>query len=599
MQDFRSRFIKSTVVLGVAFLAIIFRLWYLQIVEGDELAEFSLSNHIRSERIPAYRGRILDRHGREFVVNRPSFDVYLLPRGADDYTKLNKALFEILQVSPERFKNNLVPTEPILIARDIDRDQLAYIETRRDSLPGVIVEINNLRRYIYGSLGASFLGYLGKISKAELEVAPLLGNDSLVGKRGVEKGWQDFLQGEDGYRQKATDAFGREVSLNLFQKNLTSKVGVPGHDVVLSIDIDIQRAVEEALGDKSGAVVVVDVKSGELLALASKPSFSPLDFVKGVNVELWKVLINDKSFPLLNRSTQGLYAPGSVLKMVTAVAALSEGTVEQDTLVYCPGRYKFGRRTFHCWKREGHGEINLKLAIIGSCNVYFYKLAEKLDIDRLSRYMKAFGFGSPTGIGIEESRGIVPSRRWKQTEYKKSWYRGETLISAIGQGYVSVTPLQVAMMTVALANGGTLYKPIIVRKVVSHDGKNVAESIPEVRGVLPPMHREALVAVRNAMIGAVNDPKGTGRAAKLSNYTVAGKTGTAQVVSLDKEEEGYKEYKGHAWFTSYAPAENPEVSVTVLIEHGGKGGSVAAPIARKVIEAYRSLEDKRDKDDRV
>ena len=602
MQDFRNRLLIVTVILGLAFLVLGSRLWYLQVLKGEEFEKFSLENHIRVERIPAPRGRILDRYGKELVVNRTSFDVYVIPKNVDD-NYLSDSLAQILMLDEAQISKSINSAltkrsfKPVLIAKDINRDQLAYIEARRSSLPGVIIEINNLRQYPHGDLGASFLGYIGKVSEAELKNNPKINSNDLVGKTGVEKGWESSLSGDDGYTQNVTDALGREVESTLFLEDLQNKQSMPGSDVLLTIDIELQRAVEEILGDHAGAIVAVDVNSGEVLALASKPSFNPADFIKGIDSKTWSNLVNDKSSPLLNRATQGLYAPGSVFKMVPSVAALNEGFVDEEEYIHCPGYHSAGNSKFRCWKRGGHGWVNIRSAIVRSCDVYFYKIADKMGIDNLSKYMKAFGYGSLTEVGIEERAGISPDRQWKLKRFNKPWYKGETIVSAIGQGYVSVTPIQVAMMTSAVANGGKLLKPAIVREIISYSGEKKFKHAPVVSGNIP-VEREMLELIKDALVGVVNEPGGTGRAARVRDMTVAGKTGTAQVVSLDTQSEE-REHRDHAWFTSYAPAENPEISVTVLIEHGGKGGAVAAPIAQKILEVYKKLKEERKADDNV
>jgi len=603
MQDFRNRLLIATVILGLAFLVLGSRLWYLQVLKGDEFAKFSMENHIRVERIPAPRGRILDRYGKELVINRTSFDIYAIPKDVKDIPSLSNSLSQILTLDSAQIEKDINSAlkkksfKPVLITKDINRDQLAYLEARRSSLPGVIIEINNLRQYPHGVLGASFLGYIGKVSVAELENNSKINSNDLVGKTGVEKGWESSLRGDDGYKQKVTDALGREVVSDLFLEDLRNKKSMPGNDVLLTIDIELQRAAEEALGEEAGAIVAVDVNTGQILALASKPSFDPADFIKGIDSKTWSNLVNDKSSPLLNRATQGLYAPGSVFKMVPSVAALNEGFINEEDSVHCPGYYKSGSSTFRCWKRGGHGWVNLRSSIVKSCDVYFYKIAEMMGINNLNSYMKAFGYGARTDLGIEERAGVAPSREWKQKRFNKSWYKGETIISSIGQGYVSVTPLQVAMMTAAVANDGKLLKPSIIKEIVSYGGEKKFNHATVVTNNIP-VEKRMLDLVKDAMVGVVNDPGGTGRAAKLKDMTVAGKTGTAQVVSLDSQSTK-KKHMDHAWFTSYAPAQAPEIAVTVLIEHGGKGGAVAAPIAKKILEVYKKLKEEREANDNV
>lgn len=593
MREYKRRFLLVTIIIANAFLILVGRLWYLQIVRGDEFEKFSLDNRVRSIRIPAPRGRILDRRGREIVVNRPSFDIYILPEDIQNPDTLSSSLSPILGIEPNTIRSKIKTAlqksrfKPALLAKDINRDQLAFIEARKSSLPGVLIEVNHIRKYNQGTLGAAFLGYMGKINEDELKLYPDVRVDDVVGKSGIEKEWEVYLHGKDGYIQKLTDAFGREVKWSLFKEDLHRQDSVPGSDVVLSIDLDLQYAAEEALGDRRGAAVAVNVNSGEILALVSHPTFDPSDFIKGIDAAKWKYLLEDKSAPLTNRATQGVYPPGSVFKIVTAAAGLAEGVINSDTYFYCPGRYKFGKKTFKCWKGGGHGSLNLHQAIVESCDVYFYNVAERLGIDRLSRYIKRFGFGIPTGIELNEKVGISPSREWKVKTLKKPWYEGETIVTAIGQGYLSVTPLQIAIMTSALANGEKLIKPRVVREVISPDGKTLARYDRQETGNIG-IEGTIINIIKDALEGVVNEPNGTGRAARLDGMVVAGKTGTAQVVSSSVS-TNQEDYKDHAWFTSYAPAENPEIAVTVLIEHGGKGGAVAAPIVKQILEAYLKL----------
>jgi penicillin-binding protein 2 len=598
MQRYKGRFLIITILLIQAFLILAGRMWYIQIIRGDEFEKFSLNNRVRSIRIPAPRGRILDRRGRELVVNRPSFNVYVLPEDIKDRDSLAVALSLALRMEPDVIKTKITTAlqknrhSPALIAQDISRNQLAFLEARKSSLQGIVIEVDHLREYMLGKIGAPFLGYMGKITESELKLHPDMHGDDLIGKSGMEKSWEDYLHGKDGFIQRVTDAIGREVRSNLFQEDLEKQVSVAGADIVLSIDIDLQIAAEEALGDKYGAVVAMDPRTGEVLALVSHPTFDPRDFIKGVDSKEWNELVKDPSFPLINRATQGVYPPGSVFKIVTAAAALNEGVIDIDTPFYCPGVYKFGKKTFRCWKERGHGRMDLHRAIVGSCDVYFYNVAQRLGIDRLARYIKGFGFGTPTGIDLSEKVGTSPSREWKSRIFKKPWYDGETIVTGIGQGYVSTTPLQIAVMTAAMANGGTLLKPKIVKEVISSQGKTLFEYSPQENGRLP-IEKRVMDIIKDALIGVVNEPNGTGKASKLDRMLVAGKTGTSQVVAQGPKAGKYlrPDQKDHAWFTSYAPAENPKIVVTVFVEHGGKGGEAAAPIAKQILEAFLKLKD--------
>ncbi len=591
MREYRNRFLIAFLILIQGFLILLLRLGYLQILRGEEFEKFSLENRVRSYRLRAQRGRILDRHGRELALDRPSFDVYVERDGmGDDYFPYG-LLGNALGIEPVTIKEKITTSvakntfKPTLVAQDISRDQLAFIEARKISFPGVIIEINQIREYPYGNMASHLLGYIGKISKEEFKKKKGYSWDDIVGKIGVEEAWEDYLKGKDGFAQEVTDALGRRVKRSFFEKDLKSRASVPGKDVLLSVDLDIQRVSEEALGDMRGAVVAMDVRTGEILALVSHPSFDPRDFVMGIDSEKWSALISNPFSPLTNRATQGLYPPGSVFKIITAVAGLEEKVINTGTWFSCPGGYRLGRRTFRCWRRRGHGLVALHEAIVESCDVYFYNVADRLGIDRLSSYMKAFGLGKSTGIEIPENPGIAPSKKWKKERLGKEWYRGETVISGIGQGFILTTPLQVTLVTAAIANGGILLKPQIVKDVISPQGEIVMRYGSEEKGYLPTSPK-TLEIIRRAMIGVVKG--GTGRAARLENITVAGKTGTAQALSQNLKNIPEK-YKDHAWFTSFAPAEEPEIAVTVLVENGGKGGAVAAPIAKKVLEVYAEL----------
>jgi penicillin-binding protein 2 len=592
MQGYKKNFAAALAVLVIASAVLIVRLWYLQILNGEEYERFSKSNRIRLVRIPAPRGRILDREGRELVTNRPSFDLYANPEDVKDVNGLALNLSAVLGMTPDSIKSRLSRRGsyegfgPVLIAKDLNRDQLAFIEVRRSStLSGVYVELSHVRQYPAGTLGSSFLGYMGRVSERELAEIPGIHSDDLIGKSGVEKSFDAFLRGRDGFRQRSIDALGREVKSTLFQKDLLSRASTPGNDVVLSIDMELQREAEDALRDHSGAIVVVDVNTGEVLALASRPSFDPSQFATGIDPKRWQALIEDPYHPLINRATQGAYPPGSVFKIITALAALEEGVISPDTSFNCPGNYRLGNQNYMCWKRSGHGWVNLHSAIVESCDVFFYKTVEKLGIDRLSHYMDMFGLGKITELGISERPGVAPSRAWKLKQKRLPWYRGDTIVTGIGQGYLATTPIQVAMATAAVANGGKLLKPILVKRVLASDGRIVEDYETKVRFALP-IAKAYIDAVKAAMEGVVNEPQGTGRAARLDKILVSGKTGTAQVVSNPLRVEHIREHEDHAWFTSFAPSRNPEIAVTVFVEHGGKGGAVAAPIAKRVLEFY-------------
>ncbi len=595
MREYKSKFFISIILIGSIFLVFMLRLVYLQILKGDDYEKFSVQNRIRVIKEFAPRGSIFDRNGKPLVVDRASFNVKIFPKEISDPDAVSKLISSYLDESQQEIAKRIVEAReqnsffPVTIARDIGRDALIAIETIKPMLSGVAIEVSYLRDYPGGKLGAFILGYLGKPTEEDLRTHPDTAFVSILGKTGIEKSREDILRGTSGIKYQTVDVMGREVQSNLFQVQFPNKEIISGSDVFLTVDSGLQKVAEETLSNsgKIGSVIVVDVNTGGILAMAASPSFTPDSFVGGIDFQKWNELVNDPSKPMLNRSTQGVYLPGSVFKIVTALAGLREKIITPETEFHCPGHYSFGEKKFRCWKHSGHGWVNMHSAMVQSCDVFFYTLGEKLGIDTLSEYARLFGFGQATGIEISEEDGLVPTRSWKNRVHKEIWYPGETIIASIGQGYLTVTPLQVAMMTAAVANGGVLLRPQIVRKVVSDEGERTRLFSPEVVNRLP-FDDQELQHLQNSLVGAVNEIIGTGSRAIVGRNMVAGKTGTSQVVSRELQTDN-PIHEDHAWFTSYYPARSPEIAVTVLIEHGGKGGRVAAPVARKVIEKYRQI----------
>ncbi len=590
MPQYKSRLFIATFIITFAFGILIARLSYLQIIKGEEFEKFSQENRIRLIRVPAPRGRIYDRNGVELVSNRASFDVTIYPNEIENIDIIAKKLSSILQKDYKKIKTQIDhglrknKYDPIKVATDIDREKLALIESQKSSLKGVSIEITYLRHYNLGNIASSIIGYVGKPDTKDLRHFKNINPKTFVGKSGVERAFEKELRGKDGIKYKVIDAFGREVKSDLFKRGIKDKKAKKGNDVYLSIDINLQKVVEEQLKNYSGAVVVMDVHTGEILAMASAPSFDPSLFIKGIDPQEWEKLTKDPKHPLLNRVTQGIYPPGSVFKMIPALAALKEGTIESDTRFYCPGYYKLGRKKFRCWKRGGHGMVDIKKAIVESCDVFFYIVGEKLGIDKIANYARSFGLGSKTGIVLPEKEGLVPSAKWKNKKLKTRWYKGETIVTAIGQGFLSVTPIQIAVMTSAIANGGKILKPLLANKIKNPEGEILKQYTLQIRRTLP-FTPSQLGIVQESLIKAVNTPYGTGRKAQIKGFEVAGKTGTAQVTALKKKTDLHI-HNDHAWFTSYFPANSPQIAVTVLVEHGGKGGSVAAPIAKEIIKKF-------------
>ena len=591
MEVLNRRLVILFFVPAAFFLVFSARFWYLQIHKGEEYRGFSEKNILRILHLPAPRGLILDRNGAEIVRNRPSFNVQVLPGEVSDLEDLARKLSEILGVSGDDLRKKLEKPmrqgrfAPVTVAPDISRDELLSVEKNMRTMSGVILEIGYKRSYPHGKTAAAVLGYTGEASGEEIRVNPRIGRGTQVGKMGVEKFFDGELRGTNGFRYVSVDALGKVVSDSFsgFGISGAKKDLVAGNNVSLSIDLELQKAAEKSLGKERGAVVVMDVRNGEILAMANRPSFDPEDFSKDLSSAEWKKIRERESFSLLNRATMGTYPPGSVIKIATAFSILREEVQDPHSVEDCPGYHTIGDRRFKCWREEGHGPTDLHDAVMKSCDVYFYKLSQRLGMERLSRYLRKFGLGEKTGLELPEKPGLVPSRRWKRDALGEPWYRGETAMLAIGQGHVTTTPLQVGVMTAAIANGGRVLEPTIRKGGEREPARVVGEG---------PGGAESREFVRNALRDVVNARGGTGVLARSPRVSVSGKTGTAQVVSL-KVESKLKRFQDHAWFTSYAPSDSPEISVTVLVENGGQGGSVAAPRAREIIETYFRLRNRR------
>jgi len=587
--------IATVVIIGFVVLLLV-RLWYLQIHQGSEYTRLSENNRIRAHKTVAPRGNILDRSGRIMTTNRPCFNIVWVREDAPNPDQVLKQLAGILDMDVTvlldiiRSGSDLPRHMPILLKEDIDWKRLVYIENHYYQLPGVRIEVLPRRDYLSGTLASHLIGYLGEINPKEMQkkTESVYDLGDLIGKTGVEKQYERFLRGEKGRTYVEVDVHGFQ------QKRLEAEEPLPGDDVQLTIDVELQKVAEEALNNLAGSVVVMDVNTGRMLVQASDPPLPLNEFNGRISNDLWQHLLADPLHPLVNKTIHGQYPPGSTYKIVTAMAGLSEGVITPETVLYCTGSYVFQNRRYGCWKSQGHGAVNLKKAIAESCDVYFYQVGQKVGIDKLAAYARSFGLGQETGIGLDhEKSGLTPTKEWKRKRYQEPWQDGETLSVSIGQGFNLVTPLQLCRMTAAVANGGTLYQPQFIESVIDRDGK-VIESFSPIKTGKVMGSTEMLKYVKLGLTAAVNEPHGTGQAARLQDILVAGKTGTAQVVHLSqhknlKDDEIPYEYRDHAWFTCYAPADAPEIAVTVLVEHGGHGGSAAAPIAQKVMQKYFEL----------
>lgn len=590
-NEFRRRLGIALALVMALFALTFIRLWHLQVSEGDEYRSLSEHNRIRLKRVRATRGTILDRHGDIVVDNRPSFDLVLVPEDAHDVPATTAALTRLL--GPEvgdlsaivAAARNRPAFEDVVLVRDLDWERIVKIETHQFELPGVSVQVGPRRTYPFGQMAAHLLGYVGEVSQQERETRRGYHLGDLIGKAGAERYYEDYLRGVDGGQQVEVNAVGRKLRV------LSEVDETPGNSLVLTIDRDLQEAAEKAMEGHDGSVVALDTRTGEILAMVSRPAFDPNVFARGIRMAEWKALVDDRKHPLNSKSVQGTYPPGSTYKVVMAAAALEEGVITPFTTIFCGGGLFFGNRTFRCWRPQGHGSVNVHEALVRSCDVFFYQVGQRLGVDTIAEYSHRFGLGAPTGITLEhESGGTIPSSEWKRQRFGEPWYPGETLSVAIGQGYVTTTPLQMASVIATVANGGIVYRPKFVKRVEGTDGTTVLQEAPEVvRDV--GFKKSTLLQIREALSDVVNTNRGTGSNARLPGIEVGGKTGTAQASHAGGDKANQKgwsrEKRDHAWFIAFAPVDNPEIAIAVLAEHAGEhGGTAAAPIARKVLARY-------------
>jgi len=577
--------LAAFIILVIVILFI--RLWYLQAVKGEYYNEQAESNRIRPVMLRPPRGVIYDRSGRPLVENELVFDISLIPEDAPDLDASIEKLSAIVKITPDEIRKSLEDStdvrtsyDPVKIREQATWDEVAMVEAHQDDLPGAIVEPEHLRHYPYGGLASHQFGYIGKVSKSQRkkEQADI---GMLTGQGGLEKIYDKLLRGVAGRRMIQVNASGRKV------KDLGIEEPRPGTDIYLTIDLDAQKAAEEGLGIRAGAVVAMDPNTGEILALASHPTYDPNLFPRGISPKDWVLLMNNPSHPMYNRAIQSVYPPGSTFKIIVALAGLESGVIKLDDKVTCKGFLTSGRHSFRCWKQGGHGAVSFHQALVESCDVYFYTMGERIGWDRVAEYARKLGYGSLTGILLpDEKPGLIPTTEWKKKRTGEAWYPGDTYINSIGQGFVLVSPIQACQMMSAVANGGRFYRPLLLKQTRNRETGEV--------DVFSPVHTKSvtldpnlLQEVRSALAGVVNEPGGTAHAAATPLATVAGKTGTAQVIA--QKVAGRKlseETKDHAWFVAFAPVENPKIAVAVVVEHGGHGGSAAAPIAKKVIEEY-------------
>ncbi|MBC2705917.1 penicillin-binding protein 2 [Desulfobacula sp.] len=589
----KQRLIGASVCVLFVFAVLFFRLIYLQIIKGEEYRLLSEKNAVRLKSIKPSRGLVFDRNKKLMVDNRPSFNLKIVREDSGDVEETVEKVAKLIQVPFQELMDSITRAgkgafyKSVILKNDISREQLAIVEAHKFDLPGVHIDIEPTRHYMHTKTATHILGYIGQINRKELKSGnyPNVRSGDLIGRYGIEKSFEKYLRGKRGGRQIEVDANGRTIKI------LKTIDPVAGLDLNLTLDLDLQKTAQKLLENKEGAIVAIDPDNGDILVMASSPSFDQNDFIGGISSKKWKALMTDPGKPMINKAIQAEYPPASTYKIITSFAALEEKHIDVNTTTYCPGFFKYGNRAYRCWKKQGHGELSIIDALAQSCDVFYYQAGVKTGVDALAQYARGSGLGKKTGIMLEnERKGLIPTSIWKKKRYNESWQGGETLSVAIGQSYNLVTPLQMAVLMAAVGNGGTLYRPRIVKTIEDSHGKIIKKIEPQITGGLP-ASKETLHIVRTALLKVVQGKRGTARGIRLKNVEIAGKTGTAQVFSIKKDEKIKTEdlkysLRDHAWFVSYAPAQNPVIAISVMIEHGEHGSSTAAPIAGALIKQY-------------
>ena len=598
---------RSVMLVGgqaALFSALIGRMYYLQVLESERYKTLAEDNRINLRLLPPPRGRVVDRFGVPVANNQQNYRVLLIPEDARDVTGSRNfnavldSLGEIIAIGPGERRRILRDVNrnrsfvPVTLRENLDWQQVSRIEVNAPDLPGVMIDVGQSRDYPYGNELAHVLGYVAAVSPKDQTGDPLLELPGFrVGKAGLEKVHDLALRGKGGSSQVEVNAYGRVI------RELQRKEGEPGAEVQLTIDMGLQRMAAARLGEESAAVVVMDIHNGDVLAMASTPGFDPNLFNRGLSSAEWQSLVSNPRAPLINKTIAGRYSPGSTFKMCVLLAALEKGVITESSKVFCTGFLELGDARFHCWKKHGHGLVDAKQSLVQSCDVFLYEVARRTGIERIAAMARRLGFGTALGVDLPgEQAGLVPTPKWKRGALDAPWHQGETLIAGIGQGYLLVTPLQLAVMAARLSNGGLAVTPHLTRAVQESKKStgDAASTFPSIG--LEPRHLEL---VKSAMNDVVNVPRGTAFRARITDpkFAMAGKTGTVQVrrISKAEREKGVRKNKDlpwkerdHALFVAYAPIDNPRYAISVVVEHGGGGSSVAAPIARDILfEAQR------------
>jgi len=593
---FQARALSAVVLVILPLLLLVIHLARLQIIDHDHFTTLSRDNRVKVQPLPPTRGLIYDRNGVILAQNLPTHSLEITPERVKDLQQTIEQLKQLIPISDNdlkrfnRLKSHQRRFDSIPIRVQLSEEEVARFAVNRHLFPGVEIEAKLLRDYPLKDITAHILGYVGRINKKELQTidASAYSGTTHIGKNGIEKYYEDTLHGEVGLQQVEVNALGRVIRV------LQSSPPSPGMDLHLTVDANLQRVAMEAFGEDNGAAVAIDPRNGDILALVSNPGFDPNLFVEGISTQDYNALQTSDNKPLFNRAIRGQYPPGSTVKPFIGLAGLEIGLVNPAQKTFCPGFYQLPNHShkYRDWKKGGHGAIDLEDAIVQSCDVYFYDLAQQMGIDQLSAYLAPFGFGSRTGVDITgELGGLLPTREWKRESRNQPWYPGETLITGIGQGYFLTTPLQLASATATLAGRGIRVQPRIVSSI-----QQGSDTPPQNQPVtpLPPVEQQSQGnwdSIFHAMLQVTEGLRGTARLIRNEHYRIAGKTGTAQVFTVKQDEEYdeekiEKKMRDHALFIAFAPALEPRIAVAVIVENGGHGGSVAAPIAKAIMDHY-------------
>ena len=601
----------------VTFFIFLTRLWYLQIIEGSELREFSEKNRIKQIKIAAPRGLILDREGRILVENHPGFEAVLSPQYIENLEALSQSLAPILGIEPDKIVQRIQrsrrqngPFANIRIKENLTKDEVFRLKRIQMDTPGLDIRETVVRYYPLGANGAQLFGYVGEISKRQIpeynsKFKDFMSFDQgdIIGKSGLEEMLERDIRGQDGVQFLQVDAFGRETqsATLIYGEQIKDLNPSPGHSVVLTLDKDIQEAAFNAFKklDRIGGMVAMSA-TGEILAWVNAPSFDPNEFSTRISPQLWSALVNDPFRPLRNKVIQDFFMPGSTFKPFVALTALEDKTIEPTTVLNCPGSIKFGKRDYHDHLKGGFGNITVFEALERSSNVFFYRMGIALGIDKLFNYISPFGIGIPTGIDMpREAKGNMPSAEWKRLNFKEDWQPGENLTNAIGQGFVTATPLQMAVAYNTIAREGKVVKPFVVAKVLDEKGKvlrenqsQVVRDLTEIQNTGVKISPKNFKVVKEGLRRVVQGARGTAKRVNIPGADIAGKTGTTQVMSFSADQIYNRcdlrplHQRHHGWFVAFAPAENPEITVAALAEHSCSGSGGASPLVREVMEAY-------------